>query len=86
MDDGAASTILNSDGGDRVTPSEARGDSHCPFSGETPFFDSLSSLCLHSSLNVSPAASEREREGDAQSAGRKPLKAYMMTHLPHSAQ
>lgn len=62
MDDRAASTVLISDGGDRVTPLEGRGDLLRPFSWENPFFDSLSPFCLHSSLNVS----KPEREGDGE--------------------
>lgn len=62
MDDRAASTILISDGVDRVTPFEGRGGSFCLFSGENPFFRFFSSFCLHSSLNVSQPQRETEKE------------------------
>lgn len=69
MDDRAASTTLISDGVDRVTPLEGRGDSLCPFYRENPFFDFLSSLCLHLSLNVSQPESEGDREREREICG-----------------
>lgn len=62
VEDRAASTILISDGVDRVMPVEGRGDSVCPFSGENAFCGFLSSLCLHSRLNVSQPERQRERD------------------------
>lgn len=58
MDDRAASTILISAGVDQVTSLERRENTFCPFFRGESFFYFLSSLCLHSSRNVSQPGRE----------------------------